>query len=118
MVLSIEVAKFKLLFKEFESYSNDQVQAFLDVAHHRIDTTAITEKQRADLVLYLAAHIATVSLKRYGASGGVSGLNEGKLELSYNSVDAQDNYDTTTYGLEFKRLQRQYLMYTQSFVFV
>lgn len=60
--------------------------------------------KRPLLVAYMAAHIATLA-KRSGASGGVSSMAEGALNVSFGGT-MKDGLHATSYGAEYDRLSR------------
>jgi len=57
-------------------------------------------------VALLTAHILTMA-NRNGRAGGVQSSTVGSLSRSYGGVAATEALDTTSYGLEFKRVRRQ-----------
>ncbi len=58
---------------------------------------------------YLAAHLASVSLRR-GAAGQISEVGAGAARVAYAQTAAKANdpseYESTTYGMQFKRLMK------------
>jgi hypothetical protein len=60
--------------------------------------------KRPLLVAYMAAHIATLA-KRSGASGAVSSMAEGALNVSFGGT-MRDGLHATSYGAEYDRLSR------------
>jgi len=61
-------------------------------------------------VAYLSAHLLEVAKRGGNIAGFLSSITEGQRTLSYNSVQPKDaDLATTSYGVEFKRLQMMYV---------
>lgn len=65
--------------------------------------------QRNYAVALLAAHTLTLA-KREGSSGSINSLSEGNLSVSFQNNGSDGELASTSYGLELKRLRKQYIM--------
>jgi hypothetical protein len=95
-----------------------EIQTYLNIASTQLTNSSWSTSQKDLLIAYLAAHIATIALKKKGVSGSVDSISEGNLSMSYNSFNAKDNYDTTTYGREYKSKLRSFTHYIQKHICV
>ena len=102
---------FKLIAPEFVVRGDTEMQGYIDLAARRVTNSSLTVTQKEDLIVYLAAHIATIALKNFKASGAISSVTAGRLSVNYNSVIAKDTFDTTSYGAEYKKLLTSYIQY-------
>ena len=108
---------------EFSGRSQTELQNYITIATENVVYSYLTSVQRDTLIVYLAAHLATLALKRQGASGAVSNVVEGKLSLTYRTTPSnmKDTYDLTDYGQQYSALvntyvipqQRNYVSYRQ-----
>lgn len=101
---------FKLRFTEFASTADARVQLFLDDAALTVDATAWGA--RYDLGLcYLAAHLLTIAARGgAGAAGALTQVKVGDLSRNYaQTTGISGPYATTSYGVEFLRLQKTIL---------
>jgi len=83
----------------------------LDVAEEVLETDVC--KYQEQIQRYLAAHLMTVATGiGMGGSPAVGGTitreKVGDIEVEYNGVDTGTGLETTTYGLEYKRLRNKY----------
>ncbi len=108
----------KLIAPEFKDRSDTELQSYIDLAVRRVTNSDLTTNQKEDLVVYLTAHIMTIALKNFKASGGINSVTAGKLSVNYNTIAVKDNFDTTTYGAEYKKLLRSYTQYVPKTVWM
>lgn len=64
-------------------------------------------------VAYLAAHILTIS-GRSGTSGPVASKNEGDLSISYAATSNLEGLKSTSYGMEYLRMVRQFNIFPRT----
>jgi len=97
---------------EFASRSQTELQNYIAIASEHVLYKYLSDIQKDTLIAYLAAHLATLALKRQGASGAVSNVVEGKLSLTYRTTIStmKDTYDLTDYGQQFKALVNSYII--------
>ena len=97
---------------EFSSRSQNELQNYIAIASENVLYPYLTSVQRDNLIVYLAAHLATLALKRQGASGAVSNVVEGKLSLTYRTTPSnmKDTYDLTDYGQQYSALVKTYII--------
>lgn len=69
------------------------------------DQIAAGHCKRTQAVAYLAAHILTIA-GRGGTGGAVTSETEGSLSRGYAVTGAGTRLDSTSYGIEFQRLNR------------
>lgn len=83
-------------------FADVNLQDFVDLASSEVKSNI---QDRDKIVAYLACHYATIALKQKGASGEVTSVTEGKLNITYaNNIKNSDNLSSTSYGREYKRL--------------
>ena len=106
------LTRFLAIAPEFANRSLIEQQNYIAIATENVLCPYLTDAKRDTLIVYLAAHIATLALKRQGASAAVSNVVESKLSLTYRaSLSKQkDTYDLTDYGQQYKVLVNSYII--------
>ena len=105
------LTRFETIAPEFANRTLIEKQNYIAIATEGVLYPYLSDTKRDTLIVYLAAHIATIALKKQGASGSVSNVVEGKLSLTYRNASNQqkDIYDLTDYGLQYKALLKIYI---------
>ncbi len=106
------LTRFLAISPEFSKLTLEQLQTYTAIATENVLYPYLSDAKRDTLIVYLAAHLATLALKRQGASGAVSNVVEGKLSLTYRAAlsKQQDTYDLTDYGQQYKALVNSYII--------
>lgn len=104
------VEDFRARFPEFEAdgYVPDEViQRVLNEASRQVDSTWL-EADYAAAILYLAAHLLTVSTFAEDSVGqeNIKSLSIGPLSIAYGEQVSFDKLSSTSYGQQFSELRR------------
>lgn len=99
----IVYADFVVDFPEFSSLPQARVERAIARATNQLDLSLTNADE---MVSYLAAHLLEMqNPERRGGAGGITSMRvEGEYSVSYNSQNAQNSLDLTTYGMEYRRL--------------
>lgn len=92
---------------EMETIDGEARARFLNYAEVQTRFGAGISKDLA--IANLAAHFYTMS-KRNGSAGVITGEKEGDLSVNYNATQDLPYLGQTSYGREYMRLQRMYVM--------
>lgn len=104
--MSINVDTFRLLAPEYADKSDDEISAVGAIAEMQVDEDVWKSKYQLGLV-YLSAHILKMGEMQNGAMGPVTSKKVGDLSINYGSITANESFDLTPYGVEFKRIRKQ-----------
>lgn len=91
---------------ELEDIEEAHRLRIIDIASNQVNFGSKPIKDLA--TAYLAAHMLTIS-KRSGNSGPISSEKEGDLSRNFGGAVGSGYYNSTSYGLEFKRLARAFI---------
>lgn len=83
--------------KEFTSMTDDQLNMYIEDASLEVSYLSVPENQKERLTRYLAAHLATVNVKK------VVREKVDVIERQYSDVGAI-GLESTPYGQEFQRI--------------
>ena len=103
MALDIDI--FKTVAPELANTDSTTLKTAASLAELQVTASRWRDKT-AYAVALMTAHILTMA-NRKGKAGGVNSETVGSLSRSYGGVAANEALDTTSYGLEFKRVRRQ-----------
>lgn len=113
--MAITSADVLLIAPELSTLSAGQWTAIIADVEDEIDDAAWGTTTRADKAKkYLAAHKGTLA-KRAGAAGSVQSIAVGGVSVNYGSgAQMGTGLDSTSYGVEYKRLCHLYFNFVIS----
>lgn len=93
-----------LIAPEFEALDSSIREGMATLAAQSVGTVFGASQELA--TAYLTAHMLTVR-GRSGITGAVKSMKEGDLSLTYAEGGNTGRYGSTSYGIEFMRLQKE-----------
>jgi hypothetical protein len=100
----------KAIAPELEGETDERLDTFLELASQRVGPKAFG-KLYAQAVVYLAAHLLTLSNRArdagVAAAGPVTSVGTGGLSLSFGAASSMgdESLSSTIYGLEFLEIR-------------
>lgn len=91
---------------ELASVAETQRSAVIEIASQKVGSAFGDSQNLA--TAYMAAHMLTLQ-GRKGNGGAVKSIKEGSLSITYTGSDFMDGLGSTSYGQEFKLMQKQCL---------
>lgn len=95
---------FRAIAPEFSTMTDAEVNIFIGMAVSRVSVTVTGTQLYAQIIAYLAAHLAALTTFDGGASTPVASRKAGQETISYSQVAILGDYDLTSYGREYKIL--------------
>jgi len=95
------VDKVQAIASHLKKVSPEALEVYIDDASEEVDDLKVKDKYKERLTRYLAAHLATMNVRRED-SRSFEGAS-----VSYSSESAGTGLDSTGYGQEFQRILRK-----------
>lgn len=102
MMADTTVDKVKAIAKHLKNLSDEDIQMYIDDAILEVKEYRIADKYKERLQRYLAAHLASLDIRREESRSF-----EGASVTYSTSESSGKELDSTSYGQEFKRLLRK-----------
>ena len=95
---------FRAIAPEFSTLTDAEVNIFIGMAVSRVSVSVTGTQLYAQIIAYLAAHLAALTTFEGGASTPVTGRRAGQEAINYSQVAILGDFDLTAYGREYKAL--------------
>jgi hypothetical protein len=107
--------EFRIRFPEFVDQSDELIEALIVEAQLTVDINTWYEPDYKPAVMYLTAHLLSMSIDQMGAGGGsvgdIASESFGPISISYVQRQSADGsfsvYSKTGYGQQFETIRRR-----------
>ena len=103
--MALDFNIFNTVASKFKDKNRTDVEKAAVLAELQV-TEGVWRKKAPYAVALMTAHILEMD-GRKGRAGGLSSTSVGSLSKSFGGVTPTDSLDTTSFGIEFKRLRKQ-----------